>query len=112
MVARAYVLVRAEARAYHAFARFECRGNLRTDAPLALELALGVGDDDFQPLVRGVHGLAQRLRHLADAVGVDRLDPLDADTLQRTLHAHVAGIPLRLVERRGDGLRTRRRRVN
>jgi len=66
-----------EARAHHALACFEGRGDLRTDTPLALELALGVGDDDLQPLVGRAHCFAQRLRHLADAVGVHRLDPLD-----------------------------------
>src|SRR5438552_19080061 len=105
MVPRAYVLVHAEARAHHALAHFEGRGDLRADTPLALELALGVGDVDLEPLVGRAHRFAERLRHLADAVGVHRPDPLDADSLLRTLDAHVDRVPLGLMPGAWDDLR-------
>src|SRR5688572_26973905 len=61
LVAGADVRVHAEARSLDARPRLELGGDLWLHATLALELALGAGDDDLEPAGRRGHGLSDRL---------------------------------------------------
>src|SRR6185312_16981513 len=82
VIAGADLVVDAEARAYHPPAGLEIGGDLRTDAALAGELALAVGDDHLQALLLRAHRLAQGLEHGADVVGPDSAQPVHAHRLQ------------------------------
>ena len=53
------------------------------DAALPLELALALGDDDLQALVGGGIASFSVFAIVADAVGVDRAQPFDAEAAQR-----------------------------
>src|SRR5216684_6322846 len=83
LVARAHVRVDAEARRHHPPPRLETGRDLRLDPALALELALGAGDDDLEPARRRGHGFLHRLERLAHPVGIDDAHPRDAEAPDR-----------------------------
>ena len=72
MVARAGLVIDAEARPHHTFATLQLGGDLRPNAALPGELAFAVGDDHLQALVVRRHRLAQDLDHAGDIVGPHR----------------------------------------
>src|ERR1019366_10547662 len=53
MIPGAGIVIDAEASAHHARTQPEQAREYRADAPLALELALALGDDDFQSRLIG-----------------------------------------------------------
>src|SRR5262245_60291118 len=85
MIASAYLGIDPETRAHDALARTHEPRQLRSQPPLTRELALAIGNDDLKTLLPGAHGLAQRLKHRRDAIGVNPLDPGDTHALERGL---------------------------
>src|SRR5262249_54781610 len=111
VIARAGVLVDPVFDADISFALGEFFGNDGPQLPLPFELALALGDDNLQALVVGRHRLLERLRHFAHAVVVDRPHPADADSGERALDRHVAGLERAVLRARGQLLRAGRRAV-
>src|SRR5207249_4657042 len=107
VIARAGVLVHAVLDAHVARALLQLFRHLWAELALPLQLALALGDDDLQPLVVRGHRFFQRLGHFTDPVVVHRLDPADADALERALHADVF-LHLAMLRRGGQLLRAGR----
>jgi hypothetical protein len=82
MIARADVLVDAEALAQHGFSGFLCLVDERLHTALLVEHAFGGRDDDLRSLLLRGQRLAQRVAHLGHVVGVvDLTHPFGAHAL-------------------------------
>src|SRR5690606_41835252 len=90
MVAGADVLVHAVAHAQHPLACREPARLLRTNAALALQLALALGDDHLEPRLVGRQRLGERLLHLAGPYAVQRAPPSHAHTQPGLLYRALA----------------------
>ena len=96
MVAGAGVAVDAEALAHDALAGRDGLLHQRLLAPLPVQHALGLRDEDLRPLLGRRQRLAQRVAHAGHVVGAaHRAHPLDADAAHRLLD-RVAGAARRL----------------
>ena len=86
MIAGAGIGIDAEALAHHALAALQALAHQRPHAPLLVEHAFRLGDDDLRPLDRGSERLLERVAHPADVIGArDRAHPVDADAAHRLL---------------------------
>src|SRR5439155_946980 len=99
VVAGAGIGIDAEALAHDALAALQALAHQRPHAPLFIEHAFGLSDDDFWTLDRGGERLFEHIAHLRDIIGArERAHPFDADAahgfLDRVLgraHAVVGG---------------------
>ena len=86
MVTRANVLIDAEFLARNPIAHFQRPGDLWPKPTLSVELAFGLGDDDFRPPLRREQSCLQHVTHRSNVVGArDRPHPFDADAARRFL---------------------------